>query len=166
MQGTRFQVAEEHYRGDNQDGCAKKGCKDYADDRDGDQGAQIFIIAASIAVMATDVSGSMVHVDVDPKLVLKFSSDSVLDRFLPVGRSGGRHVRGGQRWARCGETRGQTGRDGRRCRRRRWGLAQHTEAERDRSEAGKKRYFHSYPLAVRCSGHASWIQYFASRSDN
>ena len=69
MQGARFQVAEEHNRGHNHDGSTKERCEDNADDWDGHQCAHILVIAVAI-VVATDVSGSMVHVDVDPELAL------------------------------------------------------------------------------------------------
>src|SRR5438270_8344544 len=102
----------------------------------------------------------MMLVERDAETVSYVSADAALDRIAIGGsrgrRNGGCDAGGRSAWHNCAC--GDAGLSGRRGRGRRGGLAEATQSERNRAEAGKKRCFHKYPFAVRCSGGRIWIQ--------
>jgi hypothetical protein len=150
MEGTGFQVAEEHDRSDDHDRRAKERGKDDADNRNGHQCPQVFVIAIVTVVAAADMmSGSMAVVNGDPKGAVEFSRDFTFDRIIAIrGRRKGGIARRGRCRRRSCQGRGRQGRG--------WVLAKAAQREGNQTEeAEKKRYFHevSFCSEMRPGGH-------------
>src|SRR5204863_166411 len=151
-----------HDRRDDHDGRSKERCKDDADNRNGHQRAQIFIITVAAVVAAADMSGPMIGIDRYSEPTFQFSRDLRFDRVVAVGSRGDRGGRRGNYRARPG--RGSGSRRLRRSRQgRRWSLGEAAQSQRNRAKAEKKRCFHRYPFAVRCDGQTFWIQKLGGR---